>query len=127
MFSPTQTKPAALAAFMIVVGTSLTVAFTVMALINTEDSGVLSVLGTYAPVYSGPIFLTGICIFIATLRPLPGGILLAVTSVVVLIVLPAIGGVGLAFAALSLLRATLARRHLKTEAEEEPATASDAS
>ena len=112
MFRPTQTAPTILTAFNIVVGFVLAIALTVLALLNSVETGVIAELRADADYDTGLLFLTGLLCFIAAIRPLAGGLALLVMGVLIVGSLPLIGAVAMGFGALSLLRAFLSRRYL---------------
>lgn len=115
MFRPTQTAPIALTAFNTLLGTILTVTLLVLALINVMDARVFAEIGVDATEDSGLLFLASVFIFIAALRPLAGGIILAIYGGLIVTTLPIIGSVAIGFALLSLLRAWMSRRYLASQ------------
>jgi hypothetical protein len=115
MFRPTQTAPIALTAFNTLLGTILTVALLVLALINSIDPRVFAEIGVDATEHSGLLFLASVFIFIAALRPLAGGVILAIYGGLIVTTLPIIGSVAIGFALLSFLRAWMSRRYLASK------------
>jgi len=112
MFRPTQTAPIALTAVSIVLGSALTVALIVVALLNAVEPEVLEVIGARTSEHSGLMFFTAVFIFVAAIRPLAGGVVLLIMAGLVFQLLPIIAAIAVLFAGLSFLRAWLSRRFL---------------
>lgn len=112
MFRPTQTVPSILTAVHLVAGFALTIGLVVVAMLISADAGLPEDFQDQATRNSGLLFLTAILTFVAALRPLAGGLLLAAMALLIFTRLPIPATIALVFSLVALLRAYMSRRYL---------------
>ena len=112
MFRPTQTVPSILTAVHLVAGFALTIGLVVVAMLVSADTGLPEEFRDQATRNSGLLFLTAILTFVAALRPLAGGLVLAAMALLIIARLPIPAITALVFSLVALLRAYMSRRYL---------------